>query len=288
LKPRNSGRVKLSLCTLARLGLARRGETFVYFDAFYNWSSGRPTQPISIGSVSHSQREETMSRSPWVTVVPLLLFLWPGAGSATPQTDGVAVQLYERVNNHIVRSTYTLCVEPNHAELIVDRDLRIGQEPELRFTAWKGDSQTFRDDPSISIDNRLSYLRVLMSRFLKTEPQLSSYRLLFYGYSDLHQQLPGLVARDGGWDLHSGRPKSGENDYLYLQKLLNKSNAYQELAAVVNEFHYRVRIEGGMENLRVLPVSMLSKEQEMDLPDGLQKSDLLPARVSIDFLLTQD
>lgn len=228
-----------------------------------------------------------MSRPLWVTIASILLALGPSGCNGLPQPDTVTVQLHEKINNGIVRSTYRLVVSPNHAELIVDRDVRVGP-PEIRFTVWKGETKTFSEDPSIPIDQRLSYFRTLMRRFLITEPESPPYRLLFYGYSSLYQRLPELVVQDRGWDGRSGRPKSGEDSYLYLQNLLNKSDAFHELAAAISELHYRVRIEGGMENLRVLPLSMLSEEQRKNLPAGLPKSDLLPARVSIDFLLTKE
>jgi hypothetical protein len=229
-----------------------------------------------------------MSRSRWVKAAPVLLLLWLSASNSLPQTDAIAVQLHEKINDSIVRSTYRMLFDTDHAELIVDTDLRIGQKPELRFTAWKGERRTFREDYSIPLNRRLSCLRTLMSRFLATEPQSPSYGLLFYGYSDLYNRLPQLVARDSGWDPRSGQPKSDENSYRYLENLLNKSDAYRELSVAMKELHYRVRIQGGMENLRVLPVSMLSEEQRKNLPAGLRQSDLFPARVSIDFLLTRE
>jgi hypothetical protein len=229
-----------------------------------------------------------MSRPRWVTIAPILLLLWPSGSHSKPQPETVAVRLNEKIDNNITRSTYSLTVASGHAELIVDRDLRTAPKPELRFTVWKGERMTFSEDTSIPIDQRLSHFRTLMASFLKTEPESASYGLLFYGYSNLYQRLPVLAARDSEWDRRSGRPRSGEDSYRYLQNLLNKADAYGELSAAINQLHYRVRIEGGMENLRVLPVSMLSREQRKNLPAGLRESDLLPARVSIDFLLTRE
>ncbi len=229
-----------------------------------------------------------MLRARWALWALIFIFLGPTSIDCQPGSNQVVVRLKARVDENITRSTYTLDAEPLHAELIVDRDLRIASKPELRFTVWKGATKTFREDASIPIDQRLSCFRTLMQKFLNTEKKSPSYGLFFYGYSELYQRLPELAARDSNWNRRSGRPRSGEDTYKYLQNLLNHGDAYRELAAALSEFHYRVRIQGGMENLRVLRVSGLSADQRMNLPAGIRETDQLPARVSIDFDLSAE
>jgi hypothetical protein len=229
-----------------------------------------------------------MFRARWAFWALIITFLGTTAISCQPGSNQIVVRLKEKVDKNITRSTYTLNAEPIHAELTVDRDIRIESKPELRFEVWKGDTKTYSEDVSIPIDQRLSCFRTVMQSFLTTEDKSPSYGLLFYGYSELNQRLPELVARDNNWNRRSGRPRSGGDTYKYLQDVLNRGAAYRELAAAMDYFHYRVGIEGGLENLRILPVSRLSADQQKNLPAGIRETDLLPARVSIDFDLTAE
>ncbi len=176
-----------------------------------------------------------------------------------------------------------------HAELIVDRlgDPRL--KTELRFNVWQGEQRSFRDDPALPIERRLAFFRPLMERFLSTEKPEAAYGLLFYGYRELYDRLPGLAARDpGGWDRRLGRTVATRQGYGYFEDLLTRDDAYRELAQAVGTLHYRVGVTGGLEELRVLPVAKLAEGQRKDLPPGLKATDLLPSRIAIDFTLTKE
>jgi len=184
------------------------------------------------------------------------------------------------------RTVYALSDSADHAELIVDRlgDPRL--KTELRFNVWQGERRSYRDNAALPIGRRLDFFRPLMERFFETEKPEASYGLLFYGYKELYDRLPGLAAQDAGWNRRTGRPVRKTAGYGYLQELLNRGPAYQELAEAVAALHYRVRIAGGMEELRVLPVSKLTEAQRKGLPPQVKQTDLLPARIAIDFTLT--
>ena len=220
----------------------------------------------------------------------LLAVLWWSVPAARAQMTAAQVTVEQSAESGVPtkgsRTVYRLSDGANHAELIVDRlgDPRL--KTELRFNVWQGERQSYRDNAALPIGRRLDFFRPLMERFFETEKPEASYGLLFYGYKELYDRLPGLAARDAGWNRRTGRPVKKTVGYGYLQELLNRGPAYQELADAVAALHYRVRIVGGMEELRVLPVSKLTEAQRQGLPEQVKQTDLLPARIAIDFTLT--
>lgn len=209
-----------------------------------------------------------------------------GAGLLT--ADRVTVERSSQLPGKGSRTVYGLSEGHDHGELIVDRmeDKRL--KPELRFNVWAGDVHSFRDDPALPLERRLAFFRPLMKRFLETEKPDPAYGLLFYGYSRLYERLPELAAKDSGWNRTKGQPVSKQPGYGYLESLLTRGGAYRELAETMAGFHYRVGIAGGLEELRVLPVSKLNEGQRAHLPVDVKANDLLPARIAIDFRLTAD
>ncbi len=189
---------------------------------------------------------------------------------------------------HGTRTTYSLSNGADHAELILERSGDPRLKPELRFNVWQGDVQSHAASPALPIERRLGYFRPLMERLLATEKPEPAYGLLFYGYTELNDRMPELAARDAGWDRRTGGPVRKSVGYGYLQDLLSRGGAYRELAEATASVHYGTRIDGGMEELRVLPVSKLTDSQRSHLPADVKPGDLLPARVAIDFTLTKD
>jgi hypothetical protein len=223
----------------------------------------------------------------WVALSAVMLLVPAVRAQLTAARVAVAQGQGSDVPSHGARTVYTLDDRAEHGELIVDRlgDPRL--KTELRFNVWRGSERSYRDNLELPIERRLAFFRPLMERFLSTEKPEATYGLLFYGYAELYERLTGLAAQDAaGWDRRLGRPVSKRVGYGYFEDLLNRGEAYRELAAAGAALHYRVRIAGGMEELRVLPVAKLAEWQRKDLPQGLQPTDLLPSRIAIDFTLT--
>ena len=217
----------------------------------------------------------------------LLLLAVTPHGQAQLDADKVAVTQATILPDKETRTTYSLSQGTDHAELILDRSRDPRLKPELRFNVWQGDVQSHAANAALPIERRLAYFRPLMERLLATEKPEPVYRLLFYGYAELNDRIPELAARDAGWDRRTGGPVRKSVGYGYLQDLLNRSTAYRELAEATASLHYRTRIDGGMEELRVLPVLKLTDAQRSHLPTDVKPTDLLPARVAIRFTLTK-
>ena len=202
--------------------------------------------------------------------------------------EKVTVEHAREPSDKTARTIYSLSDGMDHAELVVDRVRNEGLKPELRFNVWQGDVRTYRESAALPIDRRLAFFHPLMERFLATEKPEPEYGLLFYGYRELYERLPGLAAEDPHWNRQAGRPNSKIQVYVYLRNLLNTKDAYRELAEAATSFHCHVTIAGGMEELRVLPVSKLTEGQRKHLTGEVKETDLLPARVAVDFKLTRD
>lgn len=183
---------------------------------------------------------------------------------------------------------YSLREGDIHSSLKVVRWDHSGFKTVLYFEATQG-NEVMSCPSRIPIGRRLALFDTLFKHLLSLERPNQSYSLFVYCYAEVDDRLPGLAAREKEWKALLKRKAPTYLLCNYIGELLNRGEAYPELADALAPFHYRVRVEpGGLEKLWTRRVSELSPEQRRLISTPVRENDILPSEVSKYYLLTKE
>jgi hypothetical protein len=129
-------------------------------------------------------------------------------------------------------------------------------------------------EPGVPIERKMALLRQLLERFFADRGRAESYSFGIGGYREMGPRLAAAAARSSLWDSETGRPRRGSLPEA-VTRLFNESRAYSELARLVEELGYELRVSA-VEKVVVVRVRDLDESTRASLGMGVPPDARLP------------
>ncbi len=142
-------------------------------------------------------------------------------------------------------------------------------------------------DPSKPLNQRIDALGCLLNTYFIDHPRESMYNFTFGSYAELNNRMAASVSCSRNWDFQTGRTRHRDSAH-WLQKLLNKDQAYSELIPLFKTIGYRIEI-ASMESISLCrPAEIDWRSASRTCKTAIPTKAKLPCGALLTFTLSLD